>query len=96
MHLYTLSLVSFAATGLLLALMLLLDSQFGPRYLPAGQSTAAFAVAPVASGMSVFARLVIGLFILIAAANLVCTILLCGLGPCPSDPTHYLLLSWLR
>jgi len=107
MHLYTLSLLAFASTGLLLALMLFLDSQFSPRYLAAGgfgriagsspgAPGSTPATRPAANHLGFFARLVIALFIFIAVANLVCTVLLCGLGPCPSDPTQYLLLSWLR
>jgi disulfide bond formation protein DsbB len=108
MHLYTLSLVSFAIIGLLLALMLFLDSQFAARYWATGEtdgygkisggSPAADSTPATqrANGLGIFARLVLGLFICIAVANLVCTVLLCGLGPCPSDPTQYLLLSWLR
>jgi disulfide bond formation protein DsbB len=33
-----------------------------------------------------------GLFILLAAANVVSFVLECGLGPCPDNPTDYLLL----
>jgi disulfide bond formation protein DsbB len=106
MHLYTLSLVAFVAIGLLLAVMMFLDSQFAPRYLAAGPRTneknsggsSAADSTPATRAdlkLGVFSRLVLGLFIFIAAANLVCTVLLCGLGPCPSDPTQYLLLSWL-
>jgi disulfide bond formation protein DsbB len=93
MHLYTLSLLAFAAVALLVSLMLLMDSQFAP-------SCSAAAAAGADGGSSlpelgVFPRLVLLLFILIVTVNLVCTVLLCGLGPCPSDPTHYLLLSRL-
>ena len=99
MHLYTLSLVAFVVIGLLLAVMMFLDSQFVPRLL-SNRSGAEVATADsVTNGgvkLGFFARAVLGLFILIAAANLVCTVLLCGFGPCPSDPTQYLLLSWLR
>ena len=98
MHLYTLSLVAFVAIGLLLAVMMFLDSQFAPRVLQVGRmigATEGDAVTKSAAKLGFFARAVLGLFISIAIANLVCTVLLCGFGPCPSDPTKYLLLSWL-
>ncbi len=83
MHLYTLSLVSFVAIGLLLALMFFLDSQFGARYWAAGETTTEIRFTPLANGLGIFAQLVLGLFICIAVANLVCTVLLCGSGPLP-------------
>jgi disulfide bond formation protein DsbB len=98
MHLYTLSLVAFVAIGLLLAVMMFLDSQFAPRVLQVGRMVEAIegdAVTKSAARLGFFDRAVLGLFISIAIANLVCTVLLCGFGPRPSDPTKYLLLSWL-
>lgn len=44
---------------------------------------------PRPSGFETFA---FGLFVLLAAANVVSFLLECGLGPCPDDPTGYLLL----
>src|SRR5262249_46528935 len=89
MHLYTLSLVAFVAIALLVSLMLLVDSQFAPNY--AANSATMTGDERGLPKLGFFPRLVFFLFIAIVAANLVCTVLLCGLGPCPNDPTHYLL-----
>lgn len=78
-HLYTWSLVAFLIISLILSVMLCLDRQFAaveapPRRLPLGR----------------FAQTVLVLFLGVALANVATTLLLCGLGPCPDDPTHYL------
>jgi len=41
-------------------------------------------------------KLIVGLFLLVVFANLVSTLLECGLSECPSDPTKYLGLEKIR
>ena len=43
-----------------------------------------------------FANMIVILFILLVFANLVSTLLECGLGPCPDDPVAYTGWIWLR
>jgi disulfide bond formation protein DsbB len=97
LHLYTWSFLAFVGTGVVLSAMLFLDSQFAPPTLPAlpAKPSAADAHSCVAGRprLNIFARLAVLLFIALAAANFVCVLLLCGLGPCPGNPTHYELLS---
>ncbi len=80
MHLYTWSFVAFVGIMALTGLMLWCDGQFAggcsPVRLPLGRPATA----------------VLALFMLVAGANVVTTMLLCGLGPCPDTPTHY---EWL-
>ncbi len=100
LHLYTWSFLAFVGTGVVLSAMLFLDSQFAAttlQALPAISQMPSVADAPSCcvgpARLSVFARLAVTLFIAVAAANFVCVFLLCGLGPCPGNPTHYELLS---
>jgi disulfide bond formation protein DsbB len=86
LHLYTWSFVAFVGTGIVLAVMLLLDSQFGETSADSQANSGR-------SSLSRFARLAAALLITIVAANLICTVLLCGAGPCEGNPTHYQLLS---
>jgi len=39
------------------------------------------------------ARIAMWLFLVLVAANMVSTLLECGFGACPDNPTHYLWLS---
>ena len=97
LHLYTWSFLAFVGTGVVLSAMLFLDSQFAPPILPALPVTPSAADAHSCCAgrprLGRFARLAVMLFIALAAANFVCVLLLCGLGPCPGNPTHYELLS---
>jgi hypothetical protein len=43
-----------------------------------------------------FANVIVILFILLVFANLVSTLLECGLGSCPDDPVAYTGWIWLR
>ncbi len=84
LHLYTWSFIAFVGTCVILSAMLVLDSQFAhPLERPTRLPTSRLHRTAVAS------------FVLIAVANLAVTLLLCGLGPCPADPTGYQWLTWL-
>lgn len=76
-HLYTWSLVAFVCIAGLISAMLCLDGQFGGGMQPVRKA-------------GKWSRAALGLFLLIAAANVVTTLLLCGLGSCEDDPTGYL------
>lgn len=80
-HLYTWGLVIFMATIAVVGLMMLFEKQFelGAVTTPRPMTK------PV---MAVFA-----LVILLTAANIASTFLMCGLAPCPDSPENYLLLS---
>jgi disulfide bond formation protein DsbB len=96
LHLYTWSFIAFVGTGAVLAIMLLLDSQFGAAaafQTSNSESEANARSAAARSSLGIFARLAVALLITIVAANLICTVLLCGAGPCDGNPTHYQLLS---
>lgn len=86
LHLYTWSMLAFIGTGVLLSIMLLLDLQSGE---PVPTSAAP-------QPLPRTAKIVLSLFVAVAAANGVCALLLCGLGTCPGDPTHYEWLTWLQ
>jgi disulfide bond formation protein DsbB len=45
---------------------------------------------------SVMTRILMLLFMLVVLANLVSTLLECGIGPCANDPVHYDGWLWLR
>ena len=45
---------------------------------------------------SVFANTIVIIFILLVAANLISTLLECGIGPCADDPVKYDGWIWLR
>ncbi len=82
LHLYTWSFVAFVSIGCILSLMLWLDTQFAP----AEATDERLPLGPIAG-------VVLSLFMLVAVANVATTVLLCGLGPCPDNPTGYL---WVR
>jgi disulfide bond formation protein DsbB len=79
LHFYTWAFVLFAAIMLGTAVMLLFDGQFERVEAPANRLT----------GLSLAA---FALFALLALGNGVSTVLECGGGLCPDDPTDYLLL----
>jgi disulfide bond formation protein DsbB len=82
LHLYSWSFVAFAAIGIILSLMLWCDGQFENH-------TTTIASAPVFPRLSAAVLLA---FCGVAIANVLTTLLLCGLGPCPDNPTRY---EWL-
>ncbi len=79
LHLYTWSFVAFVGIGCILSAMLWLDAQFAP----AARRNGRLPLSPAAGA-------VLALFMLVAVANVATTVLLCGLGPCPDNPTGYL------
>jgi disulfide bond formation protein DsbB len=79
LHLYTWSFIAFLCIALVHVVMLCLDGQFAL----ADSSSRALPLTRAAS-------VVLALFLFVALANVATTLLLCGLGPCPDDPTHYL------
>jgi disulfide bond formation protein DsbB len=85
LHLYTWSFLACLGTGIVLSVMLLFDT-------PTVETIAG----DTRARLEIFPKLVLSLFVAIAATNFVGTLLLCGLGICPGNPTHYELLSWLR
>src|ERR1700754_461847 len=80
-HYYTLALIAFAASIVLLAAMLLFDRQFEP-------DDKAWPVAPGA-----FATTAVWLVIGLTALNVVSTLLECGFGACAENPVMYELLK---
>ncbi len=80
-HLYTWSFVAFVAVALILSVMLWFDSQFDRA-----NTTGELPPLPRLSAA------VLLLFCGVALANVLATLLLCGLGPCPDTPTRY---EWL-
>jgi disulfide bond formation protein DsbB len=82
LHLYSWSFVAFVLIGVILSVMLWLEGQFETATPPKISAPA-------------FPRLsaaVLLLFCGVAIANVFTTLLLCGLGPCRDEPTHY---EWL-
>lgn len=80
-HYYTLALIAFAASIVLIAVMLLFDRQFEPRDTARSDAPDLFATAAV------------WLVIALAALNVVSTLLECGFGACPDNPVAYELLK---
>jgi disulfide bond formation protein DsbB len=78
-HFYTLAALSALATFIAVSLLLLLKSWERP--------------AENKVRVNFCAKLVMGLFAVLIAANLVSTILECGTGQCDDDPTFYQLLG---
>ena len=78
-HLYTWSFVAFVCIGLILSVMLWLDQQFAPVELK-----------PECQPLHPLATAALAVFVCVAVANVATTLLLCGLGPCPDNPTGYL------
>ena len=78
LHLYTWGFVAFAATILYVAALLCLEAR-------AARQAAGPRDGVISSAIS-------WLFVILVAANLVSTLLECGVGPCDDDPTYY---HWL-
>jgi len=83
-HYYTWAFIGFAVAIVATAIMLLFDRQF----VDDGGTP------PDATGA--FARTAVWLVIGLTAANVVSTLLECGLAACPADPVAYELLKGLR
>lgn len=81
LHLYTWSFIAFASIGVIVSLMCWFDRQF--------ETTDASRGTPAYPRLSAAVLL---LFVGVALANTLTTLLLCGLGPCPDNPTRY---EWL-
>lgn len=82
LHLYTWSFVAFASIAVIISVMCWFDRQFDTTESNRGT--------PAYSRLSAAALL---LFCGVAVANVLTTLLLCGLGPCPDNPTRY---EWLQ
>jgi disulfide bond formation protein DsbB len=82
LHLYTWALITFVAVGAVIAVMLLLDGQFDAEVAP-----------PSGYPLGGLAHAAFALAFVVATANALTTLLMCGLGACPDNPTAYL---WLR
>jgi hypothetical protein len=81
LHLYTWALITFIAVGVVIAVMLLLDRQFAPEIVP-----------PSGYPLDGLARAAFALALAVALGNALTTLLMCGFGGCPDNPTGYL---WL-
>ncbi|MEW5423217.1 disulfide bond formation protein B [Amorphus sp. 3PC139-8] len=79
LHLYTWAFVVFGLVVIGVGLMLLLDGQFSSSGRAHGQ----------------LARIAVILFVVVALANGLSTVLECGSGYCPDNPTSYQLLDEL-
>lgn len=82
MHLYTWALLIFAATILILGVLMLFDSQFESK-----ESTAAPRTVPVLASIAFWIAFAI------AGCNVITTFLECGIGQCPDNPVSYLMLQ---
>ena len=82
MHLYTWALFIFAATILILGILMLFDSQFESK-------EATRTPRPVPTIGAIAFWLAFG----ITAANVFTTFLECGIGQCPDNPISYLMLQ---
>lgn len=83
MHLYTWAFVIFAATVLIIGILLIFDRQSTSLQNKEAEE-------PKLSG---FAKFVFILVIVIALSNVVTAFLECGIEPCPDNPTQYELLK---
>jgi disulfide bond formation protein DsbB len=80
LHFYTWAFILFGVIVMGMAVMLLFERQFSERE-------------KVAAPLSGFALAVIAVFALLTLGNGVSTLLECGAGLCPDNPTDYLLLK---
>lgn len=78
LHFYTWAFIAFMGTIAYCALLLMIDR---------AQTATSTHAAP-----NLLGRLIIGLFLALVAGNAISTLLECGFGACPDDPTGYL---WL-
>jgi disulfide bond formation protein DsbB len=83
-HYYTWAFLTFAIAIVLIAAMLLLDSQFAPDAVPPSHQVDAFG------------RIAVWLVIALTALNVIATLLECGFGACPDNPAEYELLKRSR
>ena len=79
LHFYTWAFIAFMAIIAWCGLLLMLDR---------AQNAASSSAMP-----NLFARLAMWLFLVLVAANVVSTLLECGFGACPDNPTSYLWLD---
>ena len=79
-HYYTLALIGFAVSIILIGIMLLFDRQFEPDG------------APKFDAPDLFATCAVWLVIALTALNVVSTLLECGFGACADNPVVYELL----
>jgi disulfide bond formation protein DsbB len=79
-HYYTLALIGFAVSIVLIGVMLLFDRQFAPED------------APKFDAPDLFATCAVWLVIALTALNVVSTLLECGFGACADNPVVYELL----
>jgi disulfide bond formation protein DsbB len=79
-HYYTLALIGFAVSIVLIGVMLLFDRQFEPED------------APKIDAPDLFATCAVWLVIALTALNVVSTLLECGFGACADNPVVYELL----
>lgn len=86
LHFYTWGFISFLIMMVFCAVMLCLDRN--QLSAPRVQLSSASQV------NKRIATLLIGLFFLIAAANLISAIMVCQFGSCPDNPTQYLWKFW--
>jgi hypothetical protein len=86
LHFYTWGFISFVIMMIFCALMLCLDRNqlSAPRVQISG----------TAQSNKRMATLLIGLFFLVTAANLISAIMVCQFGSCPDNPTEYLWKLW--
>ena len=82
MHFYSLALLAFALLILGSAIMLIIDD-----YQAGIQDN---------EKKDIFTMAAIGLFAVVIIGNLTSTILECGSGLCPDNPTSYQLLDWIN
>jgi len=80
LHLYTWAFILFATMIVGSAILLFADRQFGRAE-------------PWAQRLSPLPLIAFAIFAVVVAGNFVSTLLLCGLGFCPDNPTHYLLFG---
>lgn len=80
-HYYTIALLAFAASIVLIAIMLLFDRQFEPE------------AAPKFDAPDMFATAAVWLVITLTALNVISTLLECGFGACADNPVAYELLK---
>jgi phosphoglycerol transferase MdoB-like AlkP superfamily enzyme len=80
-HYYTLALIAFAASIVLIAAILLFDRQFAEDGAAQGVAPGAFAISAV------------WLVIVLTGLNVVSTLLECGFGACADNPLVYELLK---
>ena len=82
MHLYTWALLIFAATILILSIVLLFENQYATKE-----------EAQTPNKLPALANIAFWIILVITACNVVTTFLECGIQQCPDNPTSYLVLQ---